>query len=143
MANILTDTGREAFLVASHGWKAGSVPGTWVPYIIGSWAGPAAGAVFLSDIPFSAGAVWRARGTYLVNKTTASGIADADDTIVAAVGSAGSATAVAIILVNETNASNTSLVGAYIDVATGMPFLPNGGDIQVVWDAGANRIFKL
>lgn len=140
MANILTNTGREGFLVASQGWKAGSVPGTWVPYIIGSWAGPAAGGVFLSDIP---AAVWRARGTYLANKTTASGIADADDTIIAAVGSAGSATAVAIVLINETSASNTSLFGAYIDTATGLPFLPNGGDVQIVWDNGANKIFQL
>lgn len=142
MANQLFDTGREGFLVASQGWKAGSVPGTWVPYIIGSWT-LSQTAVFLSDIPFAAGAVWRARGTYLTTKTTASGIADADDTVIAAVGSAGSATAVAIILVNETNASQTSLLGAYIDTATGLPFLPNGGDIQIVWDSGANKIFKL
>ena len=140
MANLLTDTGREAFLVASYGWKAGSLPGTWVPYIVGSMGNAPGGIVLLSDIT---AAVWRARGTYLVNKTTASGIADADDTIVAAVGSAGSATAVSVILVNETNASNTSLVGPFIDIATGIPFLPNGGDVQLVWDAGANRIFKL
>jgi hypothetical protein len=140
MPNILTDTGREAFLVASQGWKAGSLPATHVPYIIGSMGNAPGGIVFLSDIT---AAVWRARGTYLVNKTTASGIADADDTIVAAVGSAGSATAVSIILVNETNASNTSLVTAVIDVATGLPFLPNGGDIQLVFDSGSNRIFKL
>jgi hypothetical protein len=140
VANILTDTGREGFLVASYGWKAGSVPATWVPYIIGSYGGAPAGIVFLSDIPAT---TWRARGTYLTNKTTASGIADADDTVVAAVGSAGSATAVAIILVNETGASNTSLVGAYIDAAGGLPFLPNGGDVQITWDNGANKIFKL
>jgi hypothetical protein len=140
VANLLTDTGREAFLVASYGWKAGSVPATWTPYILGSMGNAPGGIVFLSDVT---SAVWRARGTYLVNKTTASGIADADDTIVAAVGSAGSATAHYIILVNETGASQTSLVGAVIDTATGLPFLPNGGDISVVWDAGANRIFKL
>lgn len=140
MANQLTDTGREGFLVASHGWQAGSVPGTWVPYIVGSMGNVLNSIVFLSDIPV---AVWRARGTYLVTKTTASGIADAADTVVAAVGSAGSATAVYIVAVNETNASNTSLVGFVVDTATGMPFLPNGGDIQVVWDNGASRIFKL
>lgn len=140
MANALTNTGREAFLVASYGWKAGSVPGTWVPYIVGSMGNVAADIVFLSDIT---SAVWRARGTYLTTKTTASGIADADDTTVVGVGSAGSATAVYIILVNETGASQTSLVGAVIDTATGLPFLPNGGDVQIVWDSGANRIFKL
>lgn len=140
MANLLTDTGREGFLVASYGWKAGSVPATWVPYIFGSMGVTPAGVVFLSDIP---AAVWRARGTYLTGKTTASGIADADDTTLVGVGSAGSATAVYIGLVCETGASQTSLVGGFIDTATGLPFLPNGGDINVVWDSGANRIFKL
>lgn len=140
MPNILTDSGRAAFLAGSQAWLAASVPGTHVPYIVGSMGVTPAGIVFLSDIP---AAVWRARGTYLANKTVASGIADADDTIVAAVGSAGSATAVYVVLVNETAASNTSLVTAVIDTATGMPFLPNGGDVQIVWDAGANRIFKL
>jgi hypothetical protein len=139
MSNFLFPAGRAGFLSASMGWLAGSVPGTWVPYIMGSWAVDQT-AVFLSDIP---AAVWRARGTYLVTKTVASGIADAADTTIAAVGSAGSATAVAIVLVNETNASNTSLLGAYVDTATGMPFLPNGADVPVVWDNGANRIFAL
>jgi len=140
MPNILTDTGRETFLVASQGWKAGSVPATHVPYIIGSMGNVPGDIVFLSNIP---AAVWRARGTYLVSKTTASGIADAADTLLAGVGSAGSATAVSIILVNETNASQTSLVTAVIDVASGLPFLPNGGDVNIVWDDGANKILKL
>jgi hypothetical protein len=110
-----------------------------VPYIVGSW-NFSADAVFLSDIP---AAVWRARGTYLTTKTVPSGIADADDTGVAAVGSSGSATAVAVVLISETGASNTSMVGAYIDTASALPFLPNGGDEQILWDNGANKIFKL
>ena len=67
----------------------------------------------------------------------------AADTLVAAVGSAGSATAHYIVLVNETGASQSSLIGPVIDTATGLPFLPNGGDINIVWDDGANKIFKL
>jgi hypothetical protein len=140
VANILTNTGREAFLVASQGWKAGSVPATHVPYIVGSFAPAPADLVFLSDIPAAA---WRHRGTYLTGKTTASGIADADDQTLVGVGSAGSATAVYIVLVNETGASQTSLVTAVIDTATGLPFLPNGGDVSVSWDSGSNRIFRL
>jgi hypothetical protein len=139
MANALFNPARAGFLTASMGWLAGSVPGTWVPYIMGSWNRDDS-AVFLSDIP---AAVWRARGTYLVSKTVASGIADAADTTLAGVGSAGSATAVYIVAVNETNASQTSLLGFIIDTASGLPFLPNGGDVNVVWDDGANRIFKL
>lgn len=140
MANQLTNTGREGFLVASYGWKAGSLPGTWVPYIVGSMGNVLSDIVFLSDIT---SAVWRARGTYLANKTTASGIADADDSTLVGVGSSGSATAHYVVLINETGASQTSLVGAVIDTATGLPFLPNGGDVQIVWDSGTNKIFKL
>lgn len=140
MANLLPNAARAGFLTASMGWLAGSVPGTWTPYIVGSFAPLPADLVFLSDIPIGA---WRARGTYLVSKTVASGIADAADTTVAGVGSAGSATAVYIVLVNETAASNTSLVGPVIDTASGLPFLPNGGDVNLVWDDAANKIFKL
>lgn len=32
---------------------------------------------------------------------------------------------------------------AYIDTATGLPVTPNGGDITIAWDSGANKIFKL
>lgn len=143
MANALSDKGLEAHLSASVGWMAGSVPATWVPYIMGSWNASIVGASsnrFLSDIPI---AVWRARGTYLTSKGAIAGVASAANTVVAAVGSAGSATAVYIVLVCETAASNTSLIGAVIDTATGLPFLPNGGDIQINWDTGANGIFKL
>lgn len=139
MTSFLFPAARAGFLGGSQAWPAASVPGTWVPYMLGSWAVDQT-VTFLSDIP---AAVWRARGTYLVSKTIASGIADAADTTIAAVGSAGSATAVAILLVNESGASNTSLLGAYIDSATGLPFLPNGADVPVVWDNGANRIFAL
>jgi hypothetical protein len=65
VANQLTDTGREGFLVASYGWKAGSVPATWTPYIVGSMGNTLNSIVFLSDIT---SAVWRARGTYLVEQ---------------------------------------------------------------------------
>ena len=140
MANALFDSGRQGFLTASHGWLAGSVPGTWVPYIFGSFNVNLNTNTFLSDVPNT---VWRARGTYLTTKGVAAGVASAANTLVAAVGSSGSATAVWIGLVNETNASNTSLLGAYIDTATGLPFLPNGGDVQINWDTGANMIFKL
>jgi hypothetical protein len=141
VANALFDSGREGFLAASMGWLAGSVPGTWVPYIIGSWNVDLTTAKrFLSDIPNT---VWRARGTYLVTKGVVAGVASAANTAVAAVGSAGSATAVAIVLVNETGASQTSLLGAYVDTATGLPFLPNGADVNITWDTGANCIFKL
>jgi hypothetical protein len=140
MANGLFDSGRQGFLTASMGWLAGSVPGTWVIYIMGSQPQNLTTNVFLSDIPNT---VWRARGTYLTSKGVAAGVASAANTLVPAVGSSGSATAVYLVAVNETGASQTSLLGFSIDTATGLPFLPNGGDVQINWDTGANMIFKL
>jgi len=32
---------------------------------------------------------------------------------------------------------------AFLDSVTGLPVTPNGGDITVAWDNGANKIFKL
>lgn len=42
-----------------------------------------------------------------------------------------------------TASGTTDLLIAYIDTATGLPITPNGGDITISWDAGANKIFKL
>jgi hypothetical protein len=122
------------------GWLAGSVPGTWVVYITGSCNYNLNTNTFLSDVP---AAVWRARGTYLTTKGVAAGEASAANTLVAAVGSSGSATAHYLLAVNETSASNTSLLGFLIDTATGLPFLPNGGDVQINWQTTSPFIFKL
>ena len=46
-----------------------------------------------------------------------------------------------IIIATGTEATKDLI--AFIDTATGLPCTPNGGNINVVWDSGANRIFKL
>jgi hypothetical protein len=43
----------------------------------------------------------------------------------------------------NTASGTTDLLLAIIDTATGLPVTPNGGDINVAWDNGTNRIFKL
>jgi hypothetical protein len=43
----------------------------------------------------------------------------------------------------DTGTESTSLLIFYIDTATGLPCTPNGGNITVAWDSGANKIFKL
>jgi hypothetical protein len=48
-----------------------------------------------------------------------------------------------VIYNNTPGTEATKDLIAYIDVATGLPFTPSGGDITVQWDSGANRIFKL
>jgi hypothetical protein len=40
-------------------------------------------------------------------------------------------------------ASSSQRVIAWIDTGTGIPIVPAGGDITVVWDSGPNKIFSL
>jgi hypothetical protein len=40
-------------------------------------------------------------------------------------------------------ASSSQRVIAWIDTGTGIPIVPAGGDISVVWDDGADKIFAL
>ena len=40
-------------------------------------------------------------------------------------------------------ASSSQRLIAWIDTGTGIPIKPAGGDITVVWDNGANKIFSL
>ncbi len=49
----------------------------------------------------------------------------------------------AMILFKDTGVESTSRLIAYMDTAVGLPTTPNGSDINVVFDNGANKIFKL
>lgn len=76
----------------------------------------------------------------LANKTTANGVFDADD---ATFTSVTGANAEALILFQDSGSASTSRLIAFIDSATGLPILPNGGDITVAFSSGSNRIFSL
>lgn len=78
--------------------------------------------------------------TTLANKTLTNGVFDADD---ATFSSVTGANCEALILFQNTGVQSTSRLIAYIDSATGLPILPNGGDITVAFSAGANKIFSL
>lgn len=49
----------------------------------------------------------------------------------------------ALVVYVDTGTAATSPLVAYLDVATGLPVTPNGGDITITWDAGASKIFAL
>jgi hypothetical protein len=76
----------------------------------------------------------------LTGKTVTAGVADAVDVTFTAVSGA---TVEAIVLYADSGTEATSRLIAYIDTATGLPLTPNGGDVTVAWDNGANKIFKL
>jgi len=78
----------------------------------------------------------------LVSTTITSGVFDANDpTFVSVTG----ANCEALVLYHtDTQGGNTSSrLIAYIDTATGLPILPNGGDITVRFSSGASKIFAL
>jgi hypothetical protein len=92
---------------------------------------------FLSDIA-SAGRV--STSPNAAGKTSTAGVFDANDITFAAVSGDPSEAVVGYV---DTGTATTSNLICYIDTATGLPVTPNGGDITVTWDNGANKIFKL
>lgn len=73
-------------------------------------------------------------------KTFTSGVFDGDDVTFTAV--SGSSVEALIIYI-DTGVAGTSRLIAYIDSGTGLPVTPNGGNINIVWDSGSNKIFAL
>jgi len=75
------------------------------------------------------------------SKTFTAGVFDAADVTLATVTGDPSES---IVIYNDTPGTEaTKDLISFIDTATGLPVTPNGGNINVVWDSGANKIFKL
>lgn len=90
---------------------------------------------FLSDIPIG---MRVATSPNFASKTVGNGVFDADDIVFSAVTGAQSE---AVVLYVDTGSAATSNLIVYIDTATGLPVTPSGGNINVVWDNGTNKIF--
>ncbi len=135
MANLLWDLGREAFLAANLDWDADNIK---VTLLDTSGYTYSSAHQFYSSIT-TAGR--EAESGNLVGKTTTAGTADASDVTFSAV--SGDVSENLIIWEDDASASDSDRLIARIDTATGLPVTPNGGDITVQWDSGANRIFTL
>jgi len=139
MANVVYDKARNKFLKGEISWKSGG--DTFRAYLVDIQGGTgytinAATDEFLSSVPSAALIAYAA----LTPADPTAGVADAADITFTAV--TGAVSEAIVVVKWVTQASDSPLV-AYIDSATGLPVTPNGGDIQVVWDSGANKIFKL
>ncbi|HXJ56501.1 MAG TPA: hypothetical protein VNU68_07560 [Verrucomicrobiae bacterium] len=135
MANALYDKGRQAFLDGDIDWSADNIKVVLVDaadYTVNLTTDQ-----YLSDVP-SGGRV--ATSSNLGSKTSTAGVADAADVTLTAVTGDPSE---ALVIYKDTGVASTSPLIAYIDTATGLPVTPNGGDITIQWDSGANKIFKL
>lgn len=135
MANALFDFGREGFLAGDIDWDTDDIRAILID--TDDYAVDLAAHQHLDDIPAAARV---ATSDALTSKTVAAGVADAADKTWPGVTGDESE---AIVLYQHTGTEGTSRLIAFIDNATGLPVLPNGGDITIQWDSGANRIFRL
>ena len=136
MANALYDSARGLYLTAGLTWASDNVKVALVRgYTFSS------SHANLSDITGGGGGTIVATSGNLASKTTTSGVAGAANITYTAV-AAGAACA-HLIIYKDTGTAGTSSLIAAIDTAAGLPVTPNGQDITVSWDTGANKIFKL
>lgn len=135
MANALYDLGRQGFLDGSIDWDTDNIKVVLVD--AADYTVNLATDNDLADIIAGARV---ATSNNLTSKTVTAGVADAADvTFTAVTGDVSEA----LVIYQDSGVESTSRLIAYIDSATGLPVTPNGGDITVTWDSGANKIFKL
>lgn len=135
MANALYEKGREAFLDGSADWDTNDIR-----IILIDEADDTIDLTNDDNLDDRAGAARVATSGALASKTVTNGVADAADVTLSAVTGDVSES---IDIYKHTGTESTSRLICNIDTATGLPVTPNGGDITVAWDSGANKIFKL
>lgn len=134
MANVLYDPGREGILDQTIMMNSGDIRAMLV---LSSYTFSAAHK-FLADL----GAVDNGRSATLGSKTFTGGVFDAADSSLTATAATASK---AIVLFQHTGSDATARVVAYVDTPTsGLPFTPSAAQVvNLLWDNGANKIFKL
>lgn len=148
MANGLYDYGRNEFTKGNISWKAAG-GSTIKTFLIDSatYTPDLAAHQFLSSVPAGArkgntGGNTRADAPALTLADPVAGVCDASDIVFTAI-PAGAALEYILLFRDDGVADASSPLIALIDTATGLPITPNGADITISWDNGANRIFKL
>jgi hypothetical protein len=141
MADNLFNPGREGFLAAEIDWNSAVIRVALVRGYTYS-----ASHKFVSEI-VTAGATLVATSN-LTNCAVANGIADADDVVFSAVPTGTACNALIIYQASAVGgggdvATSAQRLIADIRDATGLPVTPNGGNINVAWDNGSNKIFNL
>lgn len=142
MANLLYDAGREGFLAGQIDWDTAVIKSALVRGYTFS-----AAHKFVSDVT-GAGGTLVATSAAMTTPTVTSGVANADAVSFPTV-AAGAACPYLIIFQSSAVTGGADVAAtaqrliAFIDTATGLPVTPNGGNINVAWDTGTNKIFKL
>jgi len=133
MANALYDPAREAFLGGTLGWT-----GDIRVMLVKTGYTFSAAHQYLSSV---SGSYDNGRSASLSGYTITAGVADANDTSLTAT----SAVACDAIVIYKYNASDSAApLICYINSATGLPFTPAASQtVNIAFDSGANKIFKL
>jgi hypothetical protein len=134
MANALYGLGKQKMLSGSINFSADTIKAALVTT---SYTPNLATDEFYSTISANVVGTPQTLGT----KTVTLGVFDAADATFSAV--AGGSTCLGVVLYKDTGVAGTSPLLALIDTITGFPLATNGGDIQIVWDNGAYKIFSL
>lgn len=135
MANSLYDRGRQGFLAGEIDWDANDIR-----LILIDEADDTIDLAADEDLADRAAGARVATSSAFGTKTTTAGVADAADvTLTSVTGDVSES----IDIYQHTGTESTSLLICNIDTATGLAVTPNGGNITVQWDSGANKIFKL
>lgn len=133
MANVLYDSGREGILDGTI-----DMTGDVRVCLVASAYTFSAAHDMMDDI----GANDNGRSAALAGKTYTAGVFDANDTSLTATAAVACE---ALVLFQHTGVDATARVICYIDTpASGLPFTPSASQVvNVAWDAGANKIFRL
>ena len=134
MANAIYTKALNSFLLGEIDWVSDSISAILIDTT--KYTVDIANHQYLSSI--AAGA--RVATAALAGKSASGGVADATDLVFTAVTGAACA---AIAFVKMTGNEATSNLLLYFDTATGLPVTPNGGDLTLTFDNGANKFFKL
>lgn len=133
MANVLYDKGREGILDGTI-----DMTGDVRVSLVASAYTFSAAHEDMADISTND----NGRSAALASKTYTAGVFDADDTTLTATAAVACE---AIVIFQHTGTDSTARLIAYIDTPTsGLPFTPSASQVvNITWDSGANKIFKL
>lgn len=135
--SFLYDSGRNLFLTGGVNWTGDSIR---MAMVKSTYTANQSTHTVTGDIGANFSAYVH---TPITGRTAAAGVADADDHTFST-GATTSETINALVIWKSGGAhpSQCQLI-AYIDGATGFPLTTNGAPIDIIFDNGANKIFKL
>lgn len=135
MANAVYGKGREKFLNADIDWAVDTIKVALVD------TGVYTVSIDVDEFYSSVSSAVVGTPQTLASKTSTLGVADAADVSFTSLVAAPSIEA--LVIYKDTGVAGTSPLIAYIDTATGLPVTAGATQVDVTWDSGANKIFKL